>query len=157
MSDDGIVRVGAWALRPDVARTREAHARLVRSGAADCSCVGCANFEAARGQLLEGPLGALLEQLGISPPWEVEAYEMGRVPSGRQLYGAWFHFVGSIESGPSAPAAASTPALEALAPHLSVGFHHGCQLARDSFQGLPLVQVEIVVELPWVISAPRPD
>jgi hypothetical protein len=112
---------------------------------------------------LEGPLGTLLEQLGISPPWEVEAYEMGRVASGLQLYGAWFHFVGSIESGPLVvgPGLPGSPAaphhLEPLSPHLSVGFHDGTALARDSFQGLPLVQLEILVELPWVISAARPE
>lgn len=69
-----------------------------RSPKARCACAGCANFEAVRPQLLGGPLGGILEQLGIVPPWEAEAHEMGRGPSGLHSYGAWFHFVGTIES-----------------------------------------------------------
>src|SRR5947207_10978823 len=96
------IQIGRWVLRPDVSRTLAAHASLVRSGAAACTCDGCANFDAVRMQLLDGPLARILDQLGISPPWEVEAYESGRAPSGLHRYGAWFHLVGTIESGASA-------------------------------------------------------
>lgn len=77
------IQIGRWILRPDVERTREAHAALTKSGAAECGCSGCANFEAVRSQILAGPFGAILSELGIDPPWEVEVYEMGRAPSGR--------------------------------------------------------------------------
>ena len=96
------VQIGRWVLRPDVGRTLAAHSQLTQSGAAECSCAGCANFEAVRPQVLRGPLGRILDQLGISPPWEVQVYEMGRGPSGLHHYGGWFHFVGTIESGSAA-------------------------------------------------------
>lgn len=164
MADDLIdtVTIGRWKLRPDIARTRSAHAQLTQSGAAECGCAGCKNFDAMRPQLLDGPLGSVLAQLGISPPWEVEVYEMGRADAGLFHYGGWFHFVGTIESGTSAwRAVAGQPGLrmadfEPLAPGLSIGFHTDVALVRPSFQGMPLVQVEISAELPWVLAADEP-
>ena|SRR5215471_99106 len=156
------VQIGRWVLRPDVARTQAAHARLSKSGAAECACTGCVNFDAVRPQLLSGPLGGILEQLGISPPWEVEAYELGRASSALHHYGAWFHFVGTIESGPDAWQAVNdrvdvqTAAFARLSPTLSVGFHTHAALVRPPFEGLPLVQLEISAELPWVIGAEEP-
>jgi hypothetical protein len=55
-----------------VRRTAEAHSALARSGAEECGCEGCQNFDAVRPQLLQGPLGAILKQLGVSPPWDAE-------------------------------------------------------------------------------------
>src|SRR5262245_48867664 len=100
MSD--LVQIGRWVLRPDVARTKAAHSQLTKSGAAECGCSGCANFDVVRPQLLGGPLGEILQQLGIVPSWEVEVYELGRASSGLHHYGGWFHFVGTIESGSAA-------------------------------------------------------
>jgi hypothetical protein len=105
----------------------------------------------------------VLAQLGISPPWEVEVYELGRAPSGLHRYGGWFHFVGSVESGTSAWRAmegdlsARSADFEELSPTLSIGFHTDIALARESFAGLPLVQLEISAELPWVIEAEEPE
>ena len=150
------VQIGRWVLRPDVRRTLEAHSKLTASGATACGCIGCLNFEAVRSRLLEGPLGSVLEKLGISPPWEVEVYELGRAPSGLHHYGGWFHFVGTIESG--APALRSGSAdFEQLSSTVSIGFHAAAQLVRPSFKGAPIVQLEVSAELPWVIDAEEPS
>ncbi len=158
------IQIGRWLVRPDVRRTREAHSKLARSGAAECSCTGCENFEAVRPQLLAGPLGRILGQLGISPPWEVEVYEMGRSASGLHLYGGWFHFVGTIESGGDAGRRVGAGSRvrtaadhDSLSETLSVGFHTDVDLVREPFAGLPLVQLDIVAELPWVIAAEEPS
>ena len=162
MSTCETIRVGRWTIRPDVRRTREAHAALAQSGAAACSCNGCRNFEAARAHFLAGPIGAILEQLGITPAWEVEVYETGRTESGLHEYGGWFHFVGAIESGdkpwremPGNPAV-RVPDFETLTPGLQLGFHADAMLVRPSFQGMPLVQLEFMVDLPWLIDSEQP-
>jgi hypothetical protein len=104
----------------------------------------------------------MLRQLGISPPWEVEAYEMGRGSSGLHHYGAWFHFVGTIESGSDAWRSMDDRPdvrwanFERVSPTLSIGFHTNVVLVRSPFKGLPLVQLDVDVELPWVISAEEP-
>lgn len=156
------IRVGRWTLRPDLRRTREAHAALAHSGAAACICDGCKNFEAVRAQFLSGPIGAILEQLGITPPWEVEVYETGRAESGLHQYGGWFHFVGTIESGdhswremPGHPSV-RVPDFETLTPALKVGFHNDAALVRDSFKGMPVVQLEFLADLPWLIDSEPP-
>jgi hypothetical protein len=101
--------------------------------------------------------------LGISPPWEVEVYEAGRLPTGLHHYGGWFHFVGTIESGSNAWRSVSQEPLlksadfEALSPTVSIGFHTDIALVRPPFEGLPLVQLEISVDLPWVINAEEPE
>ena len=157
------MQIGRWVLRADVERTRAAHAKLTKSGAAECGCSGCANFEAVRSQLMTGPLGAILSKLGAEPPWEVEVYEMGRAPSGLHIYGGWFHVVGVLESGADAwrpmegHASFRAADFEPLSPTLSIGLHSDAVLIRPSFEDLPLVQLEIHAELPWVIDAEEPN
>ncbi|MBM4362398.1 MAG: hypothetical protein FJ104_06935 [Deltaproteobacteria bacterium] len=113
--------------------------------------------------MLEGPLGRVLYQLGVSPPWEVEVYSTGRAPSGLHEYGGWYHFVGTIESGGAASRSSgsgSGPAgcadFSELSETLSVCLHTELALVREPFEGLPLVQLEFRAELPWVISAEEP-
>jgi hypothetical protein len=156
------VKIGRWIVRADVRRTAEAHATLTMSGAEECGCDGCKNFNAVRPQLLRGPLGAVLSRLGISPPWEVEVYEVGRAASGLHHYGGWFHFVGTIESGtPAWKPIEGGPTgrladFEPISSTVSIGVRTDAALVRPSFQGLPLVQLDISAELPWVIDAPEP-
>jgi hypothetical protein len=54
-----------------------------------------------------------------------------------------------------APWAAFSPRWESR-PRLSIGFHTNIALVREPFAGLPLVQLEIIAQLPWVIAAPEP-
>ena len=112
---------------------------------------------------MAGPFGQVLDRLGISPPWEVEVFQICRLPSGLHFYGGWFHFVGSIESGQPAwkvvesAASFKSADFEPLFPGLAIGFHADVALVRPVFEGLPLVQLEWSAELPWVIEAPEPD
>lgn len=158
------IEVGRWRVRCDTQRTREAHARLERSGAAECSCSGCRNFEAHKRKWLGGPIGAVLEALGISPAHEVEVYHTVRLLSGRHLYGGWYHFVGAIESGDDfwrrehdGTVQRRIACFEALSPTLSIGLHTELDLVRPPFEGLPLVQLDFHAELPWVVDLDEPE
>ena len=154
------LRIARWLVRVDAQRTAEAHAALSSGGATECRCDGCKNFEAVRPQLLRGPLGDVLRQLGVRPPFEVEAFEQGRAASGLHHYGGWFHFVGEIVSG--RPAWKSTDGssnfsiadFEPLSESVSIGLRGDAALVRAPFQGLSLVQLDFHAELPWVIDAP---
>jgi hypothetical protein len=90
-------------------------------------------------------------------------YQAGRSASGLHHYGGWFHFVGTIESGPSPwrpigdrSAVRTAADFDPLSETLSIGFHTNIALVREPFAGLPLVQLEIIAQLPWVIAAPEP-
>ena len=148
------VRVGPWTVRPDVRRTRVAHAQLDWSGAEECSCAGCRNFSACRPALLGGSIGDLLATLGITPPWEAEAIHLRHLASGLHAYEAAYQFVGTIESEPPRVEAGS-PHYEPLEDRGSIRFHHRIGLVRQPFEGLPLVQLAVRVEIPWVIGDPE--
>jgi hypothetical protein len=157
------VQVGRWVIQADEARTRLAHGQLRWSGAVECSCEPCQNYEAYRSELLRGPLGSLLSVLGVDPAWEVEAMHFGRLGPNRHSYSALFHVVGELLSGGPAwrpldgRGDLKTSDFDELAPGLSVGCHTACVLIRESFVGLPIVQIDIGAELPWVIDCPEPD
>jgi hypothetical protein len=99
--------------------------------------------------------------LGIDAFRDVEVAHQCRLPSGLHSYGGWFHGVGRITAGGECQREVGpgsyVPDLEVLSPHLSIGFRTACDLVREPFQGLPLFQLDIQAEVPWVISAPEPD
>jgi hypothetical protein len=95
---------GQWRYSVDRAATDAAYACEPAGGAATCTCVGCRNFDAARGQIFPRRFVEFLESLGIDPAKEAEAYHTGRLASGRHHYGGWYHFIGILEiSGDFAP------------------------------------------------------
>jgi hypothetical protein len=103
----------------------------------------------------------LFGYLGISPSRETEIYHMARLKSGKHLYGGWFHFVGSITSGPDAAKEVAQniwhPDLAETSEHFRLGFSSRLGLVRESFKGAPLVQLEFTAEVPWVLAAPEPE
>ncbi len=49
------------------------------------------------------------------------------------------------------------PDLEKTNEYFSLGFSSRLELVRKSFVGLPLVQLEFMAEVPWVLATPEPD
>ena len=90
-------------------------------------------------------------------------YENGPKAPGHYLYGGWFHFVGTIVSGDEAwqpfgdgERDARMAVFEPVAEDLSVGIHADAVMVREPFAGLPIVQLEIEMVLPWVIEDAEP-
>jgi hypothetical protein len=154
------VRFGRWELSCDPRTTRYAYARVSVAGPEQCGCEPCRNFVAARMQVYRAEVLELFEKLGISANREVEVYHMGRLSSGRHLYGGWFHFVGSILSGADAAREVAEnlwrPDLEPADENFSMGFTSHLALVREPFVGLALVQLEFTAEVPWVLPSPEP-
>lgn len=151
------LHIGRWTVQVDVERTLEAHSQLTTSGAVECGCAGCMNFDAQRADVLSGRFGSLLAALGIRPPWEVEVVNFGEVESGLHAYSLWYHFVGTVVSGAPAWKPVEGPTdmrAQDFEPQggWSVGCHTEARLVRPSFRGLALVQLEFSLELPWVLA-----
>jgi hypothetical protein len=91
----------------------------------------------------------LLDRLGIPLDREREVYHNCRLDSGLHSYGAWYHFVGSVLSGERDCA----PNVE-FGP-ISVYFHARPALLPEAFAGLPVVQLEVVAEVPWLSNIPE--
>jgi hypothetical protein len=154
------VRWGRWEINCDSDATRNAYGGVSLGAPEACGCHPCLNFVAARTQVYPANVFEVLEKLGISPNREVEIYHMARLPSGRHLYGGWFHFVGSIVSGADAARQVGEciwqPDLELADDNFRVGFSSRLALVRGPFAGLPLVQLEFSAKVPWVLASGEP-
>ena len=73
-----------------------AYGSLENGFAEQRGCIHCKNFAAHRDLAYPPSFRALLEQLGIDPDKECEAFEYGPVEGGRHLYGGWFYLVGEM-------------------------------------------------------------
>ncbi len=136
-----------WILEFDAERTRAAYAEST-NGAHSCTCSYCRNYVAVRDSQYSTDLMNLLDKLGIPLHKEAEVYEIGPGFSpGLRLYGGWYHFVGRIVN-PGAQVKLASPGGTVW----SVSFAARHDLAPESFRGLPLVQLDFTVELPWVLE-----
>jgi hypothetical protein len=118
------------------------------------------NFAAARFQAYPSQARALFEQLGIESSKEAETWRMCRDEKGLHLYGGFFHFVGSIESGKDAVVFVNqtgTFELEKINESFEYGFTSNVHLLPTSFEGNQVVQLEFQTRTTWVLNAAEPD
>jgi hypothetical protein len=96
----------------------------------------------------------LFESIGIIPVREAETYELGKLESGLHLYGGFFHFVGVIEEGTTDFTGGND--LERLSDRFSLSFTLRTALVPPAFDKPPLVQIEFLTEIPWVLAEAEP-
>jgi len=90
------LQIGDQAVRYDRDATAAVYAAMQCGDAEWCGCLSCRNFAAQRDLIYPPSFRRLLDQLGIDPNKEGEAFEYGPVDDGWHLYGGWFGFVGEI-------------------------------------------------------------
>jgi hypothetical protein len=138
-----------WRLEHDPQVTRALYAAGIDQGQ-PCDCSSCRNFRSLGTDAFHPTVRTMLLALGIDPAQPAEIYQAGPSSDGRIQYGGFFHFIGRVLSGDR----------EYLAEAES-GFryfvHEKAQLVATSFIGHPVVQLEFVVLMPWVLSEPCPD
>jgi hypothetical protein len=144
------VRFGRWELSCDREATAKAYAAVDKAGPEACACEGCLNFIALRSQVYPAEILALFEELGVSPIREAEVYSLGPLASGKQLYGGWLHFVGTIVSAPDPFA---EPENSVYDPEFTFDLDFTTRYAPPlvPLKGLPLVQIEFHVAVPAII------
>jgi hypothetical protein len=152
---------GRWELYCTPEITRQALAAVPLGSPEECGCEPCLNFVAADAQIYGIEVLEIFKKLGIPPDREVEIYRMGRMESGRHHYGGWFHLVGSLVSGEHAAkqVAENTwqPDLEKTDEYFQIGFSSQIELIQAPFKNLPLIQLEFIAEVPWVLDSPEPS
>jgi len=154
------IRYKSWLLRCDPEATRAAYARAERGAPEKCGCDHCLNYIALREQSYPPEALDLIARLGIDHRREAEVYHLARLPNGLHQYGGWFHFVGTFD-GPDAWET-DTSGVRRLRPipvdgRFSLAFRRDVQLAPEWLQGQPLVQLEFLVEVPWILDRLEPD
>ncbi|MEQ8789872.1 MAG: hypothetical protein RIC55_26495 [Pirellulaceae bacterium] len=92
----------------------------------------------------------MLGRLGIPLDREAEVYHNCRLESGLHSYGAWYHFVGRVLFGERecSPNVVFGP--------FSLYFHSKPALLPEAFSCQPVVQLEVVAEIPWLSDVPEP-
>ena len=153
--------IARWQLEINPAITARCHEQATIGW--NCDCVPCRNFKALDKKAFSATALDLFERLGVDYRKPVEAYHNARLENGLHNYGGWFHLVGKIESGADAlKQIGDTPCqgtfeLEPLGEHFLFGFSNCLGLVRESFRDQPLVQLEFITEVPWVLRDPEPS
>jgi hypothetical protein len=135
-----------WILDCDVEVTRAGYDAISAGGAETCDCAGCRNFLAQRDSVFPAEVLKLFGIMGVDYKRDAETYHMAQLEPGLHLYGSWFHFVGAIVKEPIGPATLD---------NFTIDFIPNNDLAAKAFQNQRLVQIEITVKLPWVLSEPE--
>ena len=135
-----------WVLECDVRATCAGYETISAGGAETCDCSGCQNFLAQRDTVYPAEVLGLFNELGVNYKRDAETYHMARLEPGVHLYGAWFHFVGSIVKEPVGPATLG---------NFTIDFIPNNDLAAKAFENQRLVQIETTVKLRWVLSEPE--
>jgi hypothetical protein len=150
------VQFGLWVVLSDPAATRQAYARIGDTRPVPCNCYGCQNFNRVRDQIYPAEVLSLFDRLGITPHREAEIYEGGPDTGGLHTHGGWYHFVGRIKSGGDARVQKSPNwggfDLMPVGETFSLGFTEYAGLVHEAFDGYPVVQIEFVTHVPWVLE-----
>ena len=124
-------------------------------------CLHCRNYHAGGAVAYPAEVLDLYQDLGIDSRLPAEVMHCKQIAPGRHLYGGWFHFVGSIESGPDArrrlTETVQTIDLEAVDSAFRIGFTAEPSIYFRAFVREPLVQIEFETEARWVLDEPEPD
>jgi hypothetical protein len=153
-----VVQFRRWKVEADPDATRLAFSRYPGNS---CTCDYCGNFRALGAEAYPAEVRALLNNLGVDPLKAAEVVHFCRRPTGKHFYKPWFHFIGRIEGGRDAavesPKGGRNWDLEAIAEGCSLGFTARADLLPKAFVGNPIVQIEIQVEVPWVLPSQDPE
>jgi hypothetical protein len=144
-----LLELPSWRIEYDPTATMAAYNRGPVAGPEKCGCGPCRNWAATRSRVLPEEFLALLGRLGIPINREAEVYHNCRLESGLHSYGAWYYFVGRVLFGEQECSSNVT-----FGP-LSVYFHSQPALLPGTFAGQPVVQIEVVAEVPWLSEEPE--
>ena len=138
-----------WVFDCAVDATRKAYAGITAGGVEECDCDACLNFLCQRQIAFPAEVLNLFKLVGVDFRRDAEFYHTARVVSGLHLYSGWFHFIGTILQNPEGPAK--------IDDSFTIDFIVGRSLAAKTFGDDPLVQIEVTVEVPWMLdNVPEP-
>jgi hypothetical protein len=139
------LRAGDQTIRHDRIATAAVYGSLAHGFAEKCGCIFCKNFAAQRSLVYPASFRALLEQLGIDPDKEGEAFEYGPVENGCHLYGGWFYFVGEmVTAGERNYNAPDSLYFES--------FFTTSHPSAPAFRGRPVLAIEFTTHIKWVLK-----
>lgn len=149
------MRYKSWEIEYDEMLTRQIYKKLI-SGPEKCVCDNCKNFLLARENFYPESLKEILNQLGIDYKKETELCYFNRIETGWHLYKGWFHFVGKFQKPPKD----NDLRIYEMVPDFedfAWSFFDKRDLVPEEFGNNPVVQLEWIGILPWVIDEEEPE
>ena len=160
MSD---LQYSKWTLSVDPEATRAARGRIpdLKPSAEGCGCGHCLNFAAQRETIYPPELLALFETLGLDYRFEADVSHIAPTGKGLHHYGVAFHFVGRIQQGEDCWVRSGKRGwalkVEPLREGISLGFSKRTLWVPDELKGQPVLQMELVMDIPWVTDEEEPS
>ncbi|GJL80120.1 MAG: hypothetical protein NPINA01_31090 [Nitrospinaceae bacterium] len=148
------MKISKWEIAADSLATRAVYEKI-ESGTG-CDCDHCKNFEKLGADVFPPEMHEIFRLLGIDFAKPVEVFRYCRLDSGLHSYGGWYHFIGSIVDGADCVQNCSVE-LERISDKASFGFSRQASLVHDSFPDHPVIQLDIDIEIPWVLNETEPD
>jgi hypothetical protein len=155
------MKILRWDISSDPAPTMAAY-RTIDSGI-ECDCAFCRNFVRVGESAFPSEMHTIFNRLGIDFTKPVEIGHTHRTQSGLHCYLGWYHFVGAIDTGDNAHVPMDKEGtihsiqFEKVSERLEVGFTMRSALVNDAFANQAVCQLEISLELPWVLEEDDPD
>ena len=136
--------LGDQTVRYDREATAAIYGSLEHGFAEKCGCMFGRNFAIQRDVVYPASFRELLDQFGIDPNKEIEAFEYGPVEDGCHLYGGWFYFVGEMVTAGER---------NSIAPdsHHFEYFFTSVGPDTPAFRGGPRLTIEFTTHVKWVL------
>ena len=150
--------INQWEVAADVEATRDVYERTSRRSPTDCTCAYCRNFAALGDSAFPPSFQELAGTLGIDYRKAVEIVEWGDFRDGQTGYGGWFHFVGTIQAGPTeewSGACSQWPWYE-LTHDFKIVLCASRRQAFSEFDDHHLVQIDFQTRKRWVLPEAYP-
>ncbi|MEW5822226.1 MAG: hypothetical protein AB1782_18675 [Cyanobacteriota bacterium] len=132
-----------WKIKVDIKKTLEVYKSI---SVINCECIYCQNYLQAC-DLYEPEIKKLFDNLGVDVKKSPEIYTMNQGEDGRHFYGGWYHFIGEIIDGEK-----ELKSYQTFSKDFQIAFTETIYMKNDQFTD-PIVQLEFVGYLPWVLDA----
>lgn len=142
-----------WVLSVDHESTKFTYTAVENGSAEDCNCNDCLNYIQNRNNIFPEQVKNLFNQLGIAYHKESEVWRMYKENDGTHRYSLIFHFKGSFEGTDCLALLneSQTIKLNPITDFFKIGFTNGNDLTYFKDKN-NLVQIEIEINIPWVIE-----
>ena len=153
-----LIKIAQWEIAPEETDTRIVYNNILLG--MGCDCDPCKNFEKLGSDAFPPEMHEVFCLLGIDYTKPAEIYYTHRLDSGLHEYGGWYHFIGVIIAGEDCHhpngrlVAIETVPITGVA---RLGFTSSTALVHDAFAEYPVFQLEITLELPWILNKDEPD
>ena len=117
----------------------------------ECSCSGCRNYKKSI-ETLPQEIKAFFAQLGIDIKKPAEASVYNKNADNSNFYGGFYHICGKLIS--KNKKWDWVELLPGTIDDFRISFHNDCALVKPGFPN-PVVQLEILANLPWVLDEPN--